>query len=165
MSGDTRVFDLSVPASSYHDKQGNLKFDWVKVGGVMERAKDGKLYALINKDINFAGFYVPEGKDCVLIKMFPVHGRKIEILNPENEKDTRVFNMKVRARSYQDDDGERINVWRKVGFIMRRGSDSHLYMLIHRFIDFGGYNTEDNKDSVFTHIFPVNGTEFQVIET
>ncbi len=156
--GDTRVFDLKARTTA----QGTNS---VRVGCVMERNEDGKLYALVNKDINFAGIEAPEGRDCVLVNCFPVHGRRVVINNEDSaDKDVRVFNMKVRLRSYEDENGVRRNTWRTVGFIMRRYSDSKLYMLIHRYINFGGYAVPDDKDSVFVHIFPVNETEFSVEE-
>lgn len=151
---DTRIFDLAVARDS--NKKNNIR-----VGGIM--FKDINMYALINKDINFSGFDVPDNKDCVFVKMNPMNDKTVEVENYSLEKDIKVFNLKVKVRTVEFN-GEKKNVWRKVGIIMKRKIDEELYMLINRWINFAGYDTPENSDSVFVHIFPVDDVSWDVIE-
>ena len=65
-----KIKDLAVKVSSY-EKDGQTKGKYINIGAIME-GNDGSEFILLSKTFNPAGVNTPEGKDQVLISIFPI---------------------------------------------------------------------------------------------
>jgi len=65
-----KVYDLAVKVSTYTDRQGNEKGRWRNIGSVLQLDDGGKVL-LIDRTFNPAGVPNPDGRDSVMVSMFP----------------------------------------------------------------------------------------------
>ena len=65
-----KVKDLAVKVATY-EKDGRTKGKYINIGAIM-RGNDGSEFILMSKTFNPAGVSTPDGKDQVLISIFPI---------------------------------------------------------------------------------------------
>ena len=70
----TKFKDLVVSTGTYTDNQGQQKNRYENVGGLF-KTDDGKIFALVKRHINFAGFPSREGSDSVIVSVFDLPDR------------------------------------------------------------------------------------------
>jgi hypothetical protein len=65
-----KIYDLAVAVGQYSDRDGQTKARWQTVGVMMER-EDGGRFILLERTFNPAGVVNPDGRETLLISMFP----------------------------------------------------------------------------------------------
>ncbi len=73
---------------------------------------------------------------------------------------TRVYNLKVKTRSYTDRDGKEKGVYVEVGAVYREESTGRLFQYIEPYIDFAGFPRSKNG-SVAVNMFEANSNYYQ----
>ena len=66
-----KIYDLTIPAGSYTDKNGKTRTNWENVGAVFQR-EDGKSFITLKRTFNPAGVPMDEkgsNRDSIIINL------------------------------------------------------------------------------------------------
>ena len=66
----TKIYDLAVKVSTYTTRSGEEKGRWQNIGSVLQLENGGKVL-LIDRTFNPAGVPNPDGRDSVMVSLFP----------------------------------------------------------------------------------------------
>ena len=66
----SKLYDLAVVTRKYTDNSGNEKAIWKNVGSIIETKNGGKII-LLDRIFNPAGVPCEEGRDQIMVSMFP----------------------------------------------------------------------------------------------
>jgi hypothetical protein len=65
-----KVYDLAVKTGTYTNRSGEEKGRWKNIGSVLQLDDGGKVI-LLDRTFNPAGVPNPDGRDSVMVSMFP----------------------------------------------------------------------------------------------
>lgn len=73
-----KLYDLTIPAGQYTDKNGNTRTNWENVGAVFQR-EDGKSFLTLKRTFNPAGIPLDDrgtNRDNIIINLFSADDKR-----------------------------------------------------------------------------------------